>query len=118
MYENKEEALKELNKIIDEYGIGFSELKENYSSEKTVNTKKKDKVRSYYIDADKIYYNCNKIHLPIIGDVRITEKSYIPRDSSLYIGGYIIYEHTIDKYYLVVKCDYKPTDYSPWYTSP
>ena len=45
MYENKEEALKELNKIIDEYGIKFNELKENYSSGKTVNTKKKDKVR-------------------------------------------------------------------------
>ena len=45
MYKNKEEALKELNKIIDEYGIGFSELKENYNRGKTVNTKKKDKVR-------------------------------------------------------------------------
>ena len=46
MYENKEEALRELTKIIDEYGIGYNELKENYSSEKTVNTKKKVPISS------------------------------------------------------------------------
>ena len=73
--------------------------------------RKKDKVRSYYIDNENVYYNGNKIHLPIIGDVRISEKNYIPRDSSSYIGGCIIYEHTVDKYYLVIRAYSNKYDY-------
>lgn len=92
-----DESLHNVNKAYERFFEGLSE----YPKFK----RKKDKVRSYYIDGYNIHYNGNKIYLPMLGNVRISEKNYIPRDSSSYIGGSIIYEHTVDKYYLVVRCN-------------
>lgn len=89
----------------------FFEKRANFPEYK----RKKDKVKSYFIDGDRIWYNGNKFHLPIIGDVRISEKNYIPRDRSTYIGGSIIYDYKVDKYYLGVRAYYDPTDYKHYY---
>lgn len=64
--------------------------------------KKKDKVYSYFIDGYAIHYNGNKIHLPIIGDVKIKEKNYIPKDGR-YMGGTIIHDSSVNEFYLAVR---------------
>ena len=102
-----DESLHNVNRAFERFYSGVSDFP-NYK-------KKKDKVRSYYVDADAVFYNGNKIHLPMIGDVRISEKNYIPRDSSLYVGGTVIYEHTVNKYYLVVRAYSTKYEYKHYY---
>ena len=56
---------------------------------------KKDKVQSYFFIKDNIHFNTGKkniIKLPILGNVRITERDYLP-DKSLITSGRIIYDH-------------------------
>lgn len=72
--------------------------------------RKKDNILSYYVEGYSVYYNGNKIRLPLLGDVRITEHDYIPKDSSKYLGASIIYDSKIDKYYLTVRCYIDPNE--------
>lgn len=56
---------------------------------------KKDKVQSYFFIKDSIHFNTgnkNIIKLPILGNVRITERDYLPDKSSI-TSGRIIYDH-------------------------
>lgn len=65
-------------------------------------SKKRNPIRSFFFVKDniKFYRNRkdkkNKIQLPILGEVRITEKGYLP-DQSLLTSGRVIYEN--NKYY-------------------
>ena len=65
-------------------------------------SRKRNPIRSFFFIKDniKFYRNCkdkkNKIKLPILGEVRITEKDYLP-DLSLVTSGRVIYSN--NKYY-------------------
>lgn len=104
-------ALYESIHNVDRAYESFFEGISNYPKYK----RKKNPVLSYYVDANCIYYNGNKFHLPMLGDIRISEYNYIPRDSSTYIGGCITYNSKIDKYYLVVRASSNKLSYKYYY---
>ena len=56
---------------------------------------KKDKVQSYFFIKDNIHFNTgnkNIIKLPILGNVRITERDYLPEKPKI-TSGRVIYDH-------------------------
>lgn len=79
-------------------------------------SKKRNPIHSFFFVKDNIKFYCNrkdkknKIQLPILGEVRITEKDYLP-DKSLVTSGRVIYVN--NKYYVVFIYSIEPEIYVP-----
>ena len=81
-------------------------------------SRKRNPVNSYFFVGDKVKFKHNKVKLPILGNVRITENDYVPKDKRI-IGGTLMCKN--DKYYAVFRVrqnaddeDYgRDVDYSP-----
>lgn len=71
---------------------------------------KKDLVQSYYFVKDQLKLNHNKIKIPILGWVRLTENIYEGKLKSV-SGGRVIKEN--DKYYVTLTYQYEK-DYITW----
>lgn len=79
-------------------------------------SKKRNPIHSFFFVKDNIKFYCNrkdkknKIQLPILGEVCITEKDYLP-DKSLVTSGRVIYVN--NKYYVVFIYSIEPEIYVP-----
>ena len=99
---------KALRGAIDESEQRFQKFFNKKSGYPKFISRKKVTKESYFLEKPSIHFNTGKkniIYLPILHDMRITERSYLPNKEDV-SGGRIIKEN--DKYYVMFVYDYLP----------
>ena len=101
---DKELSSKAVHEAFMDADEAFRRFFKGKSGYPNIKTKKRNPVNSYFFIGDKVKFTPNKVKLPILGNVRITEDSYVPKDKRI-IGGTLSRKN--GKYYATFRIEYE-----------